>query len=223
MTTIALFGYALKLLTIIFGVKLFKSTESWTKSFLLFTIIHLCLMVLANTIASYGIHNFWAGQLISWWIFLMYALMFYQYMNSLAKKKFILISTLLQAFGIVLINIYIEPITTHPAVTYMVINGGIVINTLLAFLQIYQEEKVSFLERLPFFWINSAIFILYFSTTFLFLIRTYVNYELKSLALEGTLYFMIAQLYHFADILILIGILIMRRQLPNKAIQPITT
>lgn len=140
-------------------------------------------------------------------------------MNSLAYKKFIQISTFIQILGIILINIYIEPITTHPAFTYTIINTGIVINTLLAFLQIYQEEKEPYLERLPFFWINSAIFILYFSTTILFLIRNYVGLKLKNQALDDVVSYIIYNLYHLAYIIILIGIFILRKQMRSSTIQ----
>lgn len=212
-------GYALTLLIIILSLKLFKRNEKWLKSLIVFTIVHFILILIANTMADNGIHNFWVGQLISWWIFLMYAIIYYHYMNSLAYKKFIQISTFIQILGIILINIYIEPITTHPAFTYTIINTGIVINTLLAFLQIYQEEKEPYLERLPFFWINSAIFILYFSTTILFLIRNYVGLKLKNQALDDVVSYIIYNLYHLAYIIILIGIFILRKQMRSSTIQ----
>lgn len=212
-------GYALTLLIIILSLKLRRRNEKWIKAFIVFTIVHFILILIANTMADNGIHNFWVNQLISWWIFLMYALIYYQYMNSSAYKKFILISTFTQAIGIVLINIYIEPITTHPAFTYTIINTGIVINSLLAFLQIYQEEKEPYLERLPFFWINSASFILNLSTTILFLIRNYVGIKLKNQALDDVVSYIVYSLYFLGCILILIGVFILRKQMRNSTIQ----
>lgn len=214
-------GYALQLLIVILSFKLIKRPEKWLRTFLVFILVHLILIVVGNTMASNGIHNFWVNQIISWWIFLTHALLFYQYLNSSAKKKFVQISTLIQILGIVLINIYIEPITTHPAYTYTIINSGIVINALLAFLQIYHDEKEPYLERLPFFWINSSIFILYFSTTILFLIRNYVVLEIRDDSLYNVVSILVKNIYHLSDILIIIGIIILRKKTHNNAIPAI--
>lgn len=213
--------YVFKLFIIILSLKLFKRNEAWLKSFLIFTMVHFLLIIIGNSMAFHGIHNIWLNQLIAWWIFLMYALVYYQYMNSHQRKKIVQFSTFVQILGIILIYNLLEPITTHPAYIYMVINTGIILNSLLAFHQIYQGEKEYFLERLPFFWINSSIFILYFSTTILFLIRNYVLFEIKSIELDNTVYTLISLLYNLADVMILVGILVFRRQMRTGTIQTI--
>lgn len=216
-------SYSLKLLIIFLGLKLFNKNGTWFNSFLVFTIVHFFLIVIGNTMALNGIHNLWMLQLVAWWIMLMYALVYYQYLHSQFLKKIVLISTFLQIIGILLIYYYLEPITSFPSLIYTIINTGIVLNTLTAFLQIFQDEKEHFLERLPFFWINSSIFIVYFSTTLLFIVRNYIGFKLKNQELGMFVFSIISFIYDFADVIILIGILIMRKQFRNKAIQPITT
>lgn len=151
-------------------------------------------------------------QLISWNSFVFYALIFYNVLDTLKLKKIVLTSTFVQLILIILINLTIEPITVHPALTYTVINSGIVLNTLLVFNEIYQEEKVVFLERNPVFWFNSATLILFCSTIVVFLIRNYNIYVLKNNSLEFVLSTIISFIYALNHIMSIVALLMIKKE-----------
>jgi hypothetical protein len=95
----------------------------------------------------------------------------------------------------------------------MVINTGIIINTLLVFKQIYDVGEVEFLEKQPIFWFNSATFLLYTGTIFLFLFSNYQNYKLIDKSVSD--FFSIAKLtiYILNEILVIIALLLLRGEL----------
>jgi hypothetical protein len=179
----------------------------------IYNILYFLLILTGTTLARLGIHNYGITQLISWSYVIFYSLIFYNILNSLKLKRFVLFSTILQVCLIVLINVTIEPITVHPSLTYMVINTGIIINTLLVFKQIYDVGEVEFLEKQPIFWFNSATFLLYTGTIFLFLFSNYQNYKLIDKSVSD--FFSIAKLtiYILNEILVIIALLLLRGEL----------
>lgn len=159
-------------------------------------------------------------QLISWNSFIFYAFIFYHILNSTKLKKVVIISTALQFILIILINLTIEPLTVHPSYTYAVINSGIILNTFMVFHQIYEEEKVVFLEKNPLFWFNSATLILFCSTIVIFLVRNYFIYGLKSYTLNSAISNIISIIYILNYVMILITLLMIRKKYLRTTPQP---
>lgn len=163
-------------------------------------------MVISDYQAYNGQNNMFMQHVLSWVIFIGHFLTYYYLFKNIKFKQIVLFSGSIQFLGLV-INIYFfEPLNEFPSFGFLIINLGIILSALLYFYEIYEEEKEVFLERMPLFWINSATFMLFCSTIFLFLVQNYISNVTKDAQSNEYFFIITSYIYFVYYTMVIIGL-----------------
>jgi hypothetical protein len=213
-----LIGYLSNLIIIILGSFCFRSKEKWIKPYVFFTAINLVILMIGDRLSMTRYYHPLINHLLSWGILAMYATLYYHLLESPRRKKWVLYLLSIQLIGLIIIYSTVEPLSINPSISYGSINVLIVINSLMVYAEMYEQEKEYYLERSPIFWLNSANFLLFFSTTLLFTVRNYIDLKFNDSNLSMFWYRIISYLYNVQYLMIFVSLFLLVRQHKQKKI-----
>lgn len=206
MWTFLCVGYVFISFLTLLSFLLIPRSVLWLRYYCIFIIVNTIVMLICDFQAYQGQNNMFMQHVLSWVIFLGHFFTYYYLLKNIKFKQIVLFSGIIQFLGLALNIYFFEPLNTFPSFGYLIINLGIIINTLLFFYEIYSEEKEVFLERMPLFWINSATFLLFCSTIFLFLVENYVIYEIGDINFDNYLYKITNYIYYVYYSMVILGL-----------------
>lgn len=213
-----LIGYLSNLIIIILGSFCFRSKEKWIKPYVFFTAINLVILMVGDFMSITRNYHPLINHLLSWGILAMYSNLYYNLLESTGRKKWVIYLLILQIISLIIIYLTVEPLSINPSISYGSINVLIVILTLMVYAEMYEMEKEYYLERSPIFWLNSANFLLFFSTTLLFTVRNYIDLKFNDYSLSMFWYRIISYLYYVQYAMIFIGLFLLVKQHKQKKI-----
>lgn len=159
------------------AIGLFYKIPRELKIIAAFYIIYPFLVYYITFLAENHINNmFWKH--FSWHLkFLVHSLTYYQLLSSVKLKKVIVVLIVAYSIFSVFDTLFLEPFSYYPSNISFVCTGVFIVHVFLLYYQIYTENKIRYLERNAYFWLNSGVLFYYLSTILFSLFYNYVVYN----------------------------------------------
>lgn len=161
---------------------LFKRLPKILKVFGLWLIIIPLLIIYPEYLANHGQHNLFWKHVMCHFDLVFLSFFYYRLFAGNTKfKRLVIASFILYGAFSVYSTLTFETWAVYPATTSFISNCIFILYALLYYLQLYQEEKILYLEKDSYFLINSGVLIYYMSTLFIFLMLNQLtfNYSLS--------------------------------------------